>query len=222
MERSLPILIKQPWYKTIVANILYVLFFVLLIVYAIYYVRKRIRQKQQRLEEEKNLQLHKQQMVILQLENEKTQFDLRQKSQELSNMLLTELNRKELSTNILLDVRRAMDLINGGHLEESKLRLQALQNRLASDANISPDWKRFEENFDIVNNQFLAKIKELYPWMNKQERRLCVYIKMGLMTKEIAPLMNLSTRSVEMMRYRLRDKMQLDRQANLKQYFEQL
>ena len=58
--------------------------------------------------------------------------------------------------------------------------------------------------------------------MNKQERRLCVYIKMGLMTKEIAPLMNLSTRSVEMMRYRLRDKMQLDRQANLKQYFEQL
>jgi DNA-binding CsgD family transcriptional regulator len=195
---------------------------VLLIVYAIYYVRKRIRQKQQRLEEEKNLQLHKQQMVILQLENEKTQFELRQKSQELSNMLLTELNRKELSTNILLDVRRAMDLINGGHLEESKLRLQALQNRLASDANISPDWKRFEENFDIVNNQFLAKIKELYPWMNKQERRLCVYIKMGLMTKEIAPLMNLSTRSVEMMRYRLRDKMQLDRQANLKQYFEQL
>jgi DNA-binding CsgD family transcriptional regulator len=193
-----------------------------LIFYAIYYVRKRIRQKQQRLEEEKNLQLHKQQMLILQLENEKTQFELRQKSQELSNMLLTELNRKELSTNILLDVRRAMDLINGGHLEESKLRLQALQNRLASDANISPDWKRFEENFDIVNNQFLAKIKELYPWMNKQERRLCVYIKMGLMTKEIAPLMNLSTRSVEMMRYRLRDKMQLDRQANLKQYFEQL
>jgi DNA-binding CsgD family transcriptional regulator len=186
------------------------------------YIRRRIKQKQERLEEEKNLQLHKQQMVILQLEHEKTQFELRQKSQELSNMLLTELNRKELSTNILLDVRRAMDLINGGHLEESKLRLQALQNRLASDANISPDWKRFEENFDIVNNQFLAKIKELYPWMNKQERRLCVYIKMGLMTKEIAPLMNLSTRSVEMMRYRLRDKMQLDRQANLKQYFEQL
>lgn len=161
-------------------------------------------------------------MVILQLEHEKTQFDLRQKSQELSNMLLTELNRKELSNNVLSDVRRAMDLINEGHLSEAKLRLQSLQNRLASDVNVSPDWKRFEENFDIVNNKFLAKIKELYPWMSKQERRLCVYIKMGLMTKEIAPLMNLSTRSVEMMRYRLRDKMQLDRQANLKQYFEQL
>ena len=222
VERNLSIVIKQPWYKTNVAIILYILLFVLLLIYMVRYIRRRIKQKQERLEEEKNLQLHKQQMVILQLEHEKTQFELRQKSQELSNMLLTELNRKELSTNILLDVRRAMDLINGGHLEESKLRLQALQNRLASDANISPDWKRFEENFDIVNNQFLAKIKELYPWMNKQERRLCVYIKMGLMTKEIAPLMNLSTRSVEMMRYRLRDKMQLDRQANLKQYFEQL
>lgn len=222
VERNLSIVIKQPWYKTTFANIFYGLFFVLLVVYSVYYIRKRIKQKQQRLEEEKNLQLHKQQMVILQLEHEKTQFELRQKSQELSNMLLTELNRKELSNNVLSDVRRAMDLINEGHLPEAKLRLQSLQNRLASDVNVSPDWKRFEENFDIVNNKFLAKIKELYPWMSKQERRLCVYIKMGLMTKEIAPLMNLSTRSVEMMRYRLRDKMQLDRQANLKQYFEQL
>ena len=57
--------------------------------------------------------------------------------------------------------------------------------------------------------------------MNKQERKLCVYIYMGLQTKEIAPLLNLSNRGVEMMRYRTRRKMELDAQANLKAYFEE-
>ena len=58
--------------------------------------------------------------------------------------------------------------------------------------------------------------------MNKQERRLCVYIKMGLQTKEIAPLLNMTTRGVEMIRYRLRQKMELDSDINLKQYFNEM
>ena len=75
------------------------------------------------------------------------------------------------------------------------------------------DWKRFEENFDFVNDSFIRKLSARFRWMNKQERKLCVYIYMGLQTKEIAPLLNLSNRGVEMMRYRTRRKMELDAQA---------
>ena len=102
---------------------------------------------------------------------------------------------------------------------EAQGRMQNLQNRLSRNSETNVDWKRFEENFDIVNNQFIERLQTRYPWMSKQERKLCVYIKMGLMTKEIAPLMNLSTRGVEMMRYRIRAKMELDSQTNLKQFF---
>ena len=41
---------------------------------------------------------------------------------------------------------------------------------------------------------------------------------MGMLTKEMAPLLGLSTRGVEMMRYRMRCKMELDAQANLKEF----
>ena len=58
--------------------------------------------------------------------------------------------------------------------------------------------------------------------MNKNERKLCAYIHMGLLTKEIAPLLHMTTRGVEMMRYRMRKKMGLDEQANMKEYFAQL
>jgi DNA-binding CsgD family transcriptional regulator len=55
--------------------------------------------------------------------------------------------------------------------------------------------------------------------MSKQERRLCVYIHMGLSSKEIAPLMNVSVRGIEMMRYRIRTKMDIDSTLSLKQHF---
>ncbi len=99
------------------------------------------------------------------------------------------------------------------------MRLQNLLQRLATNTDGTVDWSRFEDNFDIVNDQFIRRLTAKYPWLNKQEKRLCVYIKMGLQTKEIAPLLNISPRGVEMMRYRLRQKMGLDTQRNLKMYF---
>lgn len=220
--RQLNIKINQLWYHTYFAKLFYLFAIILFIIAVVYYTKRHYKRKQLRMEEEKQLQLHQQQLQILQLENERAQFDLRQKSQELSNILLSELTRKELTNDILTDVRRCMDLINQGNVVDAKIRMQTLQNRLSAASKTSVDWKRFEENFDIVNDKFLQRLKDKYPWMNKQERRLCVYIKMGLITKEIAPLMNLSTRSIEMMRYRLRAKMQLDQQSNLKAFFEQL
>jgi FixJ family two-component response regulator len=42
---------------------------------------------------------------------------------------------------------------------------------------------------------------------------------MGLSSKEIAPLMNVSVRGREMMRYRIRTKMDIDSTLSLKQHF---
>ena len=47
------------------------------------------------------------------------------------------------------------------------------------------------------------------------ERRLCAFIKMNISTKEIAPLMNISVRGVEIARYRIRKKMSIARDTNL-------
>ena len=161
-------------------------------------------------------------MRILQLENDKAQFSLRQKSQELSSMLLSENARKELTNDVLLDVRRCLDAINMKQYDDARSRMIALQNRLAKNADANVDWQRFEDNYDLVNDQFIQRLKQTFPWMNKQERRLAVYIRMGLTSKEIAPLLNISTRGVDMMRYRMREKMELPAHTALKQYFNEL
>lgn len=222
VERELSISVARPWYLTTFAIILYALAGALLAAYIVWRVRRRIRLNRERIEAKANQQLHEQELQILKLENEKAQFDLRQKSQELSNMILSENNRKEWTDAVVRDVHRAVDWLNAGRVDDAKLRMQTLLQRLQNNTGTSVDWKRFEDNFDIVNDQFIRRLKTKYPWMNKQERRLCVYIKMGLQTKEIAPLLNMTMRGVEMIRYRLRQKMELDSDINLKQYFNEM
>lgn len=222
ITRTLPFEIQTPFYWTVWAKLVYLLLLALLASYIAWRIYRRVQAGKQRIAQEKNEEIRRQQVRILQLENEKAQYDLQNKSRELSSALLNEANRKEWNQEILSEIRRIMDCMNNDRIIEAKGRMQNLQNRLSRNSETNVDWQRFEENFDIVNNGFIERLKEHYPWMSKQERKLCVYIKMGLMTKEIAPLMNISVRGVEMMRYRIRAKMNLDSQSNLKQHFNSL
>lgn len=220
--RSLYITVSRAWYASWYAIVAYCLVIGAFACYVAFSVRRRINANKQRLVEEKNRQLQEQQVRILQLENDKAQFSLRQKSQELSTMLLSENARKELTNDVLLDVRRSLDALNERQYDDARSRMISLQNRLAKNADANVDWQRFEENYDLVNDKFIQRLKQNYPWMSKQERRLAVYIRMGLTSKEIAPLLNISTRGVDMMRYRLREKMELPAHTGLKQYFNEL
>ena len=53
-----------------------------------------------------------------------------------------------------------------------------------------------------------------------KERMLCAYIQMNLLSKEIAPLLNISVRSVELARYRLRKKLRLSEGENLAEFLQ--
>ncbi|MEY4703379.1 MAG: hypothetical protein RIR96_1276, partial [Bacteroidota bacterium] len=65
-------------------------------------------------------------------------------------------------------------------------------------------------------------LKETYPTISPNEIKLCTYLRMNLSTKEIAQLMNISVRGVEIGRYRLRKKLGLATEVNLFDHLIQL
>ena len=65
---------------------------------------------------------------------------------------------------------------------------------------------------------FLKKIKQLHPTLTPNDLRICAYLRLNLSSKEIAPLLNISVRSVEIKRYRLRKKMDLPHEKGLVEY----
>ena len=84
--------------------------------------------------------------------------------------------------------------------------------------NNTDDWKMFQEAFNNADKNFLKKLKKKHSELTPNDLRLCAYLRLKLSSTEIAPLLNISPRSVEVKRYRLRKKMSLPHDSNLTNY----
>ncbi len=223
---SMTFTITPPWWLTWWAKAAYAVMALAAAWAASMAVRVHNRNAQDRVARQKEEEMRKQQeayaqqnllrdKLILQLKNEKIEDELKSKSQELSQMMLSALDRNELITRVKRDLTKVQEDLLAADAKQASKRLAQMQNKLAQDANTRVDWERFEQNFDIVNDSFMRKLQAKFPWISTNEKRLCVYIIMGMQNKEIAPLMNISVRGVEMLRYRLRKKMDMQREDDL-------
>ena len=80
------------------------------------------------------------------------------------------------------------------------------------------EWEIFETNLNQINNEFIIALSKKYPNLTSKDIKLCVYLKMNLSSKEIAPMMNISFRGVELHRYRLRKKLGLSQEETLSKF----
>ncbi|MFK7832754.1 MAG: triple tyrosine motif-containing protein [Winogradskyella sp.] len=204
--------IDKPWYLKPLAIVSYVLL-ALLFIYVLYHFNKRhYKREQQKLIENKERQLELEQLEnqrqVIQFKNQNLQLDIENKNRELGMATMNLVKRNELLNSIkeelsksksLSDVTKVVKLIN-------------------SNLNNTNDWELFEEAFNNVDKDFMKKIKTLHPSITPNDLRLCAYLRLNLSSKEIAPLLNISHKSVEVKRYRLRKKMELDHDQSLSNY----
>lgn len=76
-------------------------------------------------------------------------------------------------------------------------------------------WNEFELNFDKVHNDFYKRIHEKFPEITPNERRLCALLKLNLASKEIASITQQNVNAIDVARYRLRQKLGLNKDENL-------
>ncbi|HWK99165.1 MAG TPA: LuxR C-terminal-related transcriptional regulator, partial [Parapedobacter sp.] len=62
------------------------------------------------------------------------------------------------------------------------------------------------------------KLKADHPELVPNDMKLCAYLRMNMSSKEIASLLNITTRGVEIRRYRLRKKLNLAPGKNLTEF----
>ncbi len=80
------------------------------------------------------------------------------------------------------------------------------------------EWQNVMKNLKLSQEGFFRKLKKKYPTLTPNDLRLCSYLRMNFTTKEIANLSNISTRAVEIARYRLRTKLNLNHDVNLTEF----
>ena len=208
-ETGITILISAPWYLSIWAIIVYLILSALIV----YMVRKAMhafmykRKMQMRKENEEEMKKRKMKM------------ELDHKAQDLAASTMNVIRKNE----ILLDIDSELESMSENMIDDKNKLLKKLAKiRHMIKENIQHDniWQQFEENFDIVYDDFLKRLGEQYPYLTVSDKKMCAYLKMDLSSKEIAPLLNLTVRSVEMTRYRLRKKLGLSREDNLSEFLQ--
>ena len=80
------------------------------------------------------------------------------------------------------------------------------------------EWQKVMKNLKMSQEGFFSKLKKRFPTLTPNDLRLCSYLRMNFTTKEIANLSNISTRAVEIARYRLRSKLGLSHDVNLTEF----
>jgi AraC family transcriptional regulator, chitin signaling transcriptional activator len=208
--------IARPWYLSNLAIVLYiasVILFSLFMhnVYKRYYKKQRekLLEKKQREIELKQLENEQQLMYF---ENEKLQQDIENKNRELAISTMSLIKKNEFLNDIKDELKSTPEQKN----------LKSVIKIIDKNLNNTDDWKFFEEAFNNADKDFLKKIKSKHPDLTPNDLKLCAYLRLNLSSKEIAPLLNISSKSVEVKRYRLRKKMDLPHEASLTNYILEL
>ena len=221
--------ILPPWYRTWWAYSLYMLAGGLFI----YYVYYRIVQSRKLLIQQKELELYRQQQAfrkesdlkdrkIDSLQEENLQAELRHKSEELIRTTLNIVRKNEILQEIKREAVSISHSINDENLVNIRRKTLRLISQIDTNIEHDDDLQAFQRTFDSVHQDFFKCLDTHFPELNNKEKMLCAYIKMDLISKEIAPLLNISVRGVEISRYRLRKKLGLVEKDNLADFLQRL
>lgn len=222
-ESSIAFRVYPPWYRHSLAY----LFYLLIAAGCVYYIRLRIRIKirknkhfetleQRRLYLEKETKIKQEQYElekeIEKLENEKLQIKILSKDKELVNNTLQVVKKNKILNGI---IHKLKDINTNSFDETTKAQFTKLNRSITKEVNTDKSWKDLEKHLKNVHFDFLKKLKEKHPTISPREMDLATYLLMNMSTKEIAEFMNISTGGVELARYRLRKKLELNQKENL-------
>ncbi|MBK7475332.1 MAG: hypothetical protein IPI11_04665 [Haliscomenobacter sp.] len=142
--------------------------------------------------------------------------ELHFKNQELTSFTYHLVNKNELISEINAVVHRLEHKLNDH--PEVKKELRQILKLTDKNADVDANWQDFIKNFDQVHAHFYKRLTEEFKDLSPNDYKMCTYLRMNLTSKEIASLMNISIRSVETNRYRLRKKLGIDPSTNLNQF----
>ena len=208
--------IEKPWYLSNIMVVLYILSVILFsifmhTIYKRYYAKQR-QKLLQKAERELELKRLENEQQLMSFENEKLKQDMESKNNELAISTMSLIKRNEFLNTIKNELSQL----------SSQKEVKSVVKLIDNNLNNTDDWKLFEEAFNNADKDFLKKVKGIHQSLTHNDLRLCAYLRLNLSSKEIAPLLNISPRSVEVKRYRLRKKMNLDHETSLTDYILEL
>ena len=154
-------------------------------------------------------------------ENQALHNAVEQKRQEVMNVALSIVEQKEFLESFNIKVKEIAETDDPKEKDRIAAEMSsALKQRLSYDRDV--DSQYFYAQAESLHEDFSAKLSENFPNLTQQEKRLATLLRLGFSSKYIATLMNITPKSVEIGRYRLRQKLGLEKGDNLVNFIKSI
>jgi DNA-binding CsgD family transcriptional regulator len=216
---SYPFTLRPPWYFSALAIIIYSLLAIAIMVIFRLAFLKRLKIHTAKIEKEKLQKIENEKIKAVQeftrLKNELLQKDLDHKNNQLADYTMNVIRKNEVLMKVKEELEKQKEELGDRYPNYLFSKLMKI-----IDASISSEdeWKVFEYHFDQTHENFFKRLKKRYPKLTPGDLKLCAYLRMNLSSKELAPLLNISHKSVEVHRSRLRKKLRLNPEDNLVEF----
>lgn len=205
--------ISRPWYLSNLALLAYIVTIALVFIlvhrlYNNYYQKKQESLIKQNRKELERRELEKKERIA-QIQTEKLQSEIDNKNRELAISTMSLVKKNKFLSSLKSQLKE---------VPNKDRNIKVVIREIDQNINSEDDWKFFEDAFNNADKDFLKRIKKKHDSLTNNDLRLCAYLRLNLSSKEIAPLLNISVKSVEMKRYRLRKKFDLPHHDNLIDY----
>jgi ligand-binding sensor domain-containing protein/DNA-binding CsgD family transcriptional regulator len=173
--------------------------------------KEKFEQEQKQLMYLHQLEIERNEKEIIRLKNEKLESEIQLKNTELASTTMNLIQKGEMLVKVKEQfVRMKKDSEVDKESEDYKKIIKML-----GEDKMKKNWEQFAVHFDKVHSDFLVSVKAAYPNLTPSELKLCAYLRLNLSSKEIAQITNITIKSVELSRYRLRKKLQIPAEENL-------
>lgn len=214
--------ILPPWYRTNWAYGLYVFLGLVTSIIIFLLFELRYKKKTEIITEEKekeitriDSELKTSEQKLEHLKNEKLKSEIKLKNKELATSTMHLINKNSFINSVKANLN---NIAKRSKNQEVKHEIGRVVQNIDKNIAADDDWEHFSIHFDQVHGDFIKRWQKDYPDLSPQEMKLSAYLRMNLSTKEIANLLNISVRGVEIARYRLRKKLELERADNLQEF----
>ncbi|MBT3382693.1 MAG: PAS domain S-box protein [Prolixibacteraceae bacterium] len=149
---------------------------------------------------------------------QRLQTEIDSKDRELVSFLLQLSQKNEIITKI----SNLLGSSNSNSLRLTQKQLNQLIDVVKSSPFEPVDWNSIDAQLEKIHPGFISRLSSRYPTITAKDRKLCAYIRLGLTSKEISGLLNITPKSVEIARVRLRKKLKLSSKIRLANFLIQL
>jgi inorganic phosphate transporter, PiT family len=205
-------------------GIIALLIFTLVVYYIIRQNRLKLKAQNELLEKQNEFYLSQKALMeadlkTIKLENSALSNKLEFRKKELVNMALSIVEQKKFMDEV---IHQMLEIQKTADVRQKNQQIDSLVHNIKFKMNYPDKIENFNLEIEKLHRGFSQRLEEQFPNLSENDKRLAALLRLGFSSKEIAPLLNISPKSAEINRYRLRKKLNLKKGDSLVRFIQNL